>query len=76
VQPQTNLPPLLGLIDRHGLGLLALLLLLALPLVLLALSPWLEQSPHRGGHYSHDAHRKAVKPSRWDPRTGVVGRQR
>jgi len=82
VLPQTNLPPLLGLIDRHGLGLLALLLLLALPLVLVALSPWLEQAPHRGGyrredsHRSHDAHRKAVKPSRWDPRTGVVGRQR
>jgi hypothetical protein len=76
LQPQTNLPPLLGLLDRHGLGLLALLLLVAMPLVLVALSPWLEQSPHRGGDRTQGSHRKAVEPSRWDPRTGVVGRQR
>lgn len=73
--PQTTQPPLLGLLDRHGLGLLGLLLLISLPLVLTSLSPWLEQSPHRGrDHGRHTKRQDALAPSRWDPRTGVVRR--
>lgn len=42
VVPQTNLTPLLGWLDRHWGGLLVLALLILMPLVLLALSPWME----------------------------------
>lgn len=73
--PQTTPQPLLGLLDRHGLGLLALLLLISMPLVLTSLSPWLEQSQYRGRDHVRRTQRQAViKPSRWDFRTGVVRR--
>lgn len=73
--PQTTQPPLLGLLDRHGLGLLALLLLMSLPLVLNGLAPWLEQPAHRSRDQTRRTQRQAsLEPSRWDPRSGVVGR--
>ena len=76
LQPQTNLPPLLGLLDRHGLGLLALLLLVAMPLVLLALSPWIDQPPQRRGAAASGTSRPSLESSRWDPRSGLMRRQR
>lgn len=57
--PQNVQPGLLAQIDRHATGLLALALLVAMPLVLLALTPWLESSPNG---------------AQWDRRTGIVGR--
>ena len=73
--PQTTRPPLLGLLDRHGLGLLALLLLISMPLVLTSLSPWLEQSQYRGRDHGRRTQRQgSLEPSRWDFRTGVVRR--
>ncbi len=75
--PQTTQPPLLGLLDRHGLGLLALLLLISMPLVLTSLSPWLEQSQYRGRDHGRRTQRQGpLEPSRWDFRTGVVGRSK
>jgi len=73
LQPQPNQTPLLGLLDRQAPGLLMILLLVGLPMVLLALSPWIrlpverrmERVERRGAGLNHQ---------RWDPRTGVVGR--
>lgn len=73
--PHTTQPPLLGLLNRHGLGLLALLLLISMPLVLTSLSPWLEQSQYRGRDHGRRTQRQGrLEPSRWDFRTGVVRR--
>ena len=73
--PQTTQPPLPGLLNRHGLGLLALLLLISMPLVLTSLSPWLEQSSYRGRNEGRRTQRQgSPEPSRWDFRTGVVRR--
>lgn len=73
LQPQNNQPSLIGWLDRQGPGLLMLLLMVVMPLVLLALSPWIrlpverrmERVERRGAGLNHQ---------RWDPRTGVVGR--
>jgi len=73
VLPQSNLPPLIGELERHAPGVLVLLLLVAMPLVLLALTPWLETRPRREGVPA--AQRHGVERSRWDPRSGIVGRQ-
>jgi len=75
LQPQTTQQPLLGLLDRHGIGLLALLLLISMPLVLTSLSPWLEQSQYRGrDHVRRTKRQGSLEPSRWDFRTGIVRR--
>lgn len=68
--PQTNQPPLLGLLDRHALGLVLLLLTVVMPMVLLALSPWVQGPALRRSEPGIEGPRSR----RWDPRTGVVGR--
>jgi hypothetical protein len=71
--PEGASPAPLATIERHLPGLLALMLLVAMPLVLLALTPWLEQRPRqeRGGTPA-----PAQDRSRWNPRTGVMGSPR
>lgn len=71
--PQSNMPPLLAELDRHAPGVLVLALLVTMPLMLLALTPWLEHRPQ--GRSVPAAQRHGVERSRWDPRTGIVGRQ-
>jgi DNA-directed RNA polymerase subunit RPC12/RpoP len=44
---QKQTPTLLGLIDRYGVGALALLLLVVMPLIVVALAPWVGQPPQR-----------------------------
>jgi hypothetical protein len=69
VLPESNLPPLLGELERHIPGLLALALLVAMPLLLLALTPWFEAPRAVEG----PSRRSNPEPSRWDGRTGIVG---
>lgn len=71
--PQSSLRPLLGELERHAPGLLALILLMALPLVLLAISPWMEQPMPRGRSAAQSGGAAVEKP-RWDRRSGIVGR--
>jgi hypothetical protein len=64
--PQSNQPPLLGLLDRHALGLVLLLLTVVMPVLLIAFSPWVQLPALRRS--------EGLRQQRWDPRTGVVGR--
>ncbi|MFM7313627.1 MAG: hypothetical protein ACKO0M_10755 [Cyanobium sp.] len=73
VQPQTSQPSLLGLLDRQAPGLLILLLMVLMPMLLLAVSPWLQgETSRRGARLERRTPR--INHQRWDPRTGVVGR--
>ena len=73
LQPQNNQPSLMGLLDRQGPGLLMLLLMVVMPLLVLALSPWVRQPVDRGRERL-ERRGAGLGHQRWDPRTGVVGR--
>jgi len=60
--PQSDLTPLPVLLDRHWAGLLALLLLIATPLLLMTLGPWSELQPHRRQDHPLLRHRMVVAP--------------
>lgn len=73
VLPQTSSPSLLGLLDRQSGGLLVLAVLVLLPLLLLAFSPWLGGPIQR--HKGHQpAEARTQERPRWDRRSGIVGR--
>jgi len=71
--PQNNQPSLLGSLDRQAPGLVMLLLMVVLPLVALALSPWV-QLPQERRSARLESGRAGLNHQRWDPRSGVVGR--
>ena len=52
---------------------MALILLMALPLVLVAISPWMEKPMLRGRSAPLSGQSAPEKP-RWDRRSGIVGR--
>lgn len=66
-------PSLIGLLDRRSGGLLVLAVLVLLPLLMLAFSPWLgvQLPPHK--RQMHSGARPVEQP-RWDRRSGIVGR--
>jgi hypothetical protein len=72
VLPQAS-PSLIGLLDRKSGGLLVLALLVLLPLLMLAFSPWIGlQGPRRKG--PHATEMRTQEQPRWDRRSGIVGR--
>lgn len=66
-------PSLIGLLDRRSGGLLVMAVLVLLPLLMLAFSPWMgEQLPrHKGPTHRGD---RSLEHPRWDRRSGIVGR--
>ena len=71
---QNSQPTVFGLLGRHALGAMALaVLLVVMPLLVLAMSPWLGQHRERRLE-SMTRHGSGAEPRRWDPQTGVVGR--
>lgn len=72
--PQTNQPSLMGLLDRQAPGLLLLLLMVVMPLVGLALSPWVRPPVEQRSRERLERRGAGLNHQRWDPRTGVVGR--
>jgi hypothetical protein len=62
VVPQSTVTPVLALLDRHWAGLLALLLLIAAPVLLMTIGPWSEQRPVRRQTHpqTHPQHRHRV----------------
>lgn len=66
-------PSLIGLLDRRSGGLLVLAVLVLLPLLMLAFSPWLGvQFPSHKRQLNSGA--RTLEQPRWDRRTGIVGR--
>lgn len=66
-------PSLMGLLDRRSGGLLVLAVLVLLPLLMLAFSPWLGVQLPRHQRLIHSGGRSLEQP-RWDRRSGIVGR--
>ena len=71
--PQNNQPSLLGLLDRKAPGVLILLLMVLMPMLVLAVSPWLQNASGRRSP-KMERRQEGLGHQRWDPRTGVVGR--
>jgi hypothetical protein len=64
VVPQSTVTPVLALLDRHWAGLLALLLLIAAPVLLMTIGPWSEQRPVRRQTHPVLRHRVDLVPLR------------
>jgi len=66
-------PNLIGMLDQRSGGLLVLAVLVLLPLLVLAFSPWFGARIHQ--HQGlHGRERRPLEQPRWDRRSGIVGR--